>query len=80
MTKEEQHKGKVEQLMKFLQLPLVTLLSRAVRNDLRHQFAKGKEQIVSQRHWEMSLDQAMVDRTCTLRETREDFRAGSYTN
>jgi hypothetical protein len=24
----------------------------------------------------MSLDQTMVDRTCTLRETREDFRAG----
>jgi hypothetical protein len=40
MTKEEQHKRKVEQLMKFLQLPLVALLSRAVCNDLHHQFAK----------------------------------------
>jgi hypothetical protein len=47
MTKEEQHKRKVEQLMEFLQLPLVALLSRAVHNDLRHQFAKQKEQIVS---------------------------------
>jgi hypothetical protein len=46
MTKEEQHKRKVEQLMKFLQLPLVALLSRAVHNDLRHQFAKQKEQII----------------------------------
>jgi hypothetical protein len=46
MTKEEQHKRKVEQLMKFLQLPLVALLSMAVCNDLRHQFAKQKEQIV----------------------------------
>jgi hypothetical protein len=46
MTKEEQHKRKMEQLMKFLQLPLVALLSRAVRNDLRHQFAKQKEQII----------------------------------
>jgi hypothetical protein len=45
-TKEEKHKRKVEQLMKFLQLPLVALLSRAVRNDLCHQFAKQKEQIV----------------------------------
>jgi hypothetical protein len=26
----------------------------------------------------MSLDQTMVDRTCTLRETREDFRAGIH--
>jgi hypothetical protein len=48
MTKEEQHKRKMEQLMEFLQLPLVALLSRAraVHNDLRHQFAKQKEQIV----------------------------------
>jgi hypothetical protein len=46
MMKEEQHKRKVEQLMKFLQLPLVALLSRAVRNDLRYQFAKQKEQII----------------------------------
>jgi hypothetical protein len=46
MTKEEQHKRKVEQLMKFLQLPLVALLSRAVCNDLCHQFVKQKEQIV----------------------------------
>jgi hypothetical protein len=46
MRKEEQHKRKVEQLMKFLQLPLVALLSRAVHNDLRHQFAKQKEQII----------------------------------
>jgi hypothetical protein len=46
MMKEEQHKRKVEQLMKFLQLPLVALLSRAVRDDLGHQFAKQKEQIV----------------------------------
>jgi hypothetical protein len=46
MTKEEQHKRKMEQLMEFLQLPLVALLSRAVRNDLRHQFAKRKEQII----------------------------------
>jgi DNA-binding transcriptional regulator GbsR (MarR family) len=46
MTKEEQHKRKMEQLMEFLQLPLVALLSRAVRNDLRHQFAKQKQQIV----------------------------------
>jgi hypothetical protein len=46
MTKEEQHKRKVEQLMEFLQLPLVSLLSRAVRNDLHHQFAKQKEQII----------------------------------
>ncbi len=46
MTKEEQHKRKVEQLMKFLQLPLVALLSRAVRNDLRHQFVKQKEQLI----------------------------------
>jgi hypothetical protein len=46
MTKEEQHKRKMEQLMEFLQLPLVALLSRAVRNDLRHQFVKRKEQIV----------------------------------
>jgi hypothetical protein len=46
MTKEEQRKRKVEQLMKFLQLPLVALLSRAVRNDLCHQFAKRKEQII----------------------------------
>jgi hypothetical protein len=36
----------MEQLMEFLQLPLVALLSRAVRNDLRHQFAKQKQQIV----------------------------------
>jgi hypothetical protein len=47
MTKEEQHKRKMEQLMEFLQLPLVALLSRAVRNDLRHQFAKRKKQIIS---------------------------------
>jgi hypothetical protein len=48
MMKEEQHNWKVEQLMKFLQLSLVALLSRAVRNDLRNQqFAKQKEQIVS---------------------------------
>jgi hypothetical protein len=47
MTKEEQHKRKMEQLMEFLQLLLVALLSRAVRNDLRHQFAKRKEQIIS---------------------------------
>jgi hypothetical protein len=47
MMKEEQHKRKVEQLMEFLQLPLVALLSRAVCNDLHHQFAKQKEQIVS---------------------------------
>jgi hypothetical protein len=40
MTKEEQHKRKVEQLMKFLQLPLVALLSRVVCADLHHQFAK----------------------------------------
>jgi hypothetical protein len=40
MTKEEQHKRKVEQLMKFLKLPLVALLSSVVRNDLRHQLAK----------------------------------------
>jgi hypothetical protein len=40
MTKEEEHKRKVEQLMKFLQLPLFALLSRAVCNDLRHQFVK----------------------------------------
>jgi hypothetical protein len=46
MTKEEQHKRKMEQLMEFLQLPLVALLSRAVRNDLHHQFAKRKEQII----------------------------------
>jgi hypothetical protein len=46
MTKEEQHKRKVEQLMEFLQLPLVALLSRAIRNDLCHQFAKRKEQII----------------------------------
>jgi hypothetical protein len=46
MTKEEQHKRKVEQLMKFLQLPLVALLSRAIHNDLCHQIAKQKEQIV----------------------------------
>jgi hypothetical protein len=46
MTKEEQHKRKMEQLMEFLQLPLVALLSRAVRNDLRHQFVKQKEQII----------------------------------
>jgi hypothetical protein len=39
MLKEEQHKRKVE-------LPLVALLSRAVHNDLRHQFAKRKEQII----------------------------------
>jgi hypothetical protein len=36
----------MEQLMEFLQLPLVALLSRAVRNDLRHQHAKRKEQII----------------------------------
>jgi hypothetical protein len=47
MMKEEQHKRKVEQLMKVLQLPLVALLSRAVRDDLRHQFVKQKEQIIS---------------------------------
>jgi hypothetical protein len=46
MMKEEQHKKKMEQLMEFLQLPLVALLSRAVRNDLRHQFVKQKEQII----------------------------------
>jgi hypothetical protein len=46
MIKEEQHKRKVEQLIKFLQLPLVALLSRAVHNDLHHQFAKQKEQII----------------------------------
>ncbi len=46
MTKEEQQKRKVEQLMEFLQLPLVPLLSRAVHNDLRHQFAKQNKQIV----------------------------------
>jgi hypothetical protein len=40
MMKEEQHERKMEQLMEFLQLPLVALLSRAVRNDLHHQFAK----------------------------------------
>jgi hypothetical protein len=40
MMKEEQHKRKMEQLMEFLQFPLVALLSRAVRNDLHHQFAK----------------------------------------
>jgi hypothetical protein len=33
--------------MKFLQLPLVALLSRAICNDLRHKFAKQKEQIIS---------------------------------
>jgi hypothetical protein len=68
MTKEEQHKRKVEQLMKFLQLPLVALLSKAVRNDLRHQTNH-------RHHWEMSLDQTMVNHTCTLHETQEDFRA-----
>jgi hypothetical protein len=47
MTKEEQHKRRVEQLMEFLQLPLVSLLSRAVCNDLHHQFVKQKEQLVS---------------------------------
>jgi hypothetical protein len=47
MTKEDQHKRKMEQLMEFLQLPLVALLSTAVRNDLRHQFVKRKEQIIS---------------------------------
>jgi hypothetical protein len=46
MMKEEHHKRKVEQLMKFLQLPLVALLSRAVRDDLHHQFVKQKEQII----------------------------------
>jgi hypothetical protein len=46
MTKEEQHERKMEQLMEFLQLPLVAFLSRAVRNDLHHQFAKRKEQII----------------------------------
>jgi hypothetical protein len=46
MTKEEQHKRKVEQLMEFLLLPLVSLLSRVVSNDLCHQFAKQKEQII----------------------------------
>jgi hypothetical protein len=46
MTKDKQHKRKVEQLMKFLQLPLVALLSREVCNDLCHQFAKQKEQII----------------------------------
>jgi hypothetical protein len=45
MMKEEQHKREMEQLMEFLQLPVVALLSRAVRNDLRHQFVKQKEQI-----------------------------------
>jgi hypothetical protein len=40
MMNKEQHKKKVEQLMKFWQLQLVALLSRAVCNDLRHQFAK----------------------------------------
>jgi hypothetical protein len=34
MMKEEQHKRNMEQLMEFLQLPLVALLSRAVCNDL----------------------------------------------
>jgi hypothetical protein len=43
MMKGEQHKRK---LMKFLQLQLVALLSRTVHNDLRHQFAKQKEQII----------------------------------
>jgi hypothetical protein len=46
MTKQEQHKRKMEQLMEFLQLPLVALLSRTVRNDLHHQFVKQKEQII----------------------------------
>jgi hypothetical protein len=46
MMKEEQHKRKAERIMKFLQLPLVALLSRAVRNDLRNQFVKQKEQII----------------------------------
>jgi hypothetical protein len=46
ITKEEQHKRKMEQLIEFLQLPLVALLSRAVCNDLRYQFAKRKEQII----------------------------------
>jgi hypothetical protein len=46
MTKEEQHKRKVEQLMEFLQLPSVSLFSRAVHNDLHHQFARRKEQII----------------------------------
>jgi hypothetical protein len=41
MTKEEQYKRKVEELMEFLQLPLVSLLSKAV-----HQFAKRKEPII----------------------------------
>jgi hypothetical protein len=40
MMKEEQHKRKVEQLMKFLQLPLVALLSRVECADLHHQFVK----------------------------------------
>jgi hypothetical protein len=47
MTKQEQHKKKVEQLMEFLQLPLVSLLYMAVCNDLHHQCAEQKEQIVS---------------------------------
>jgi hypothetical protein len=46
MMKEEQHKRKVEQLMEFVQLPLAALLSRAVHNDLCHQFTKRKEQII----------------------------------
>jgi hypothetical protein len=40
MMKKEQHKRKVEQLIKFLQLPLVALLSRATCNDMHHQFVK----------------------------------------
>jgi hypothetical protein len=67
MMKEELHKRKMEQLMEFLQLPLVALLSRAVRNDLPP-VCKAKR-ANHRHHWEMSLDQTMVDCTCTLCET-----------
>ncbi len=63
MTKEEQHKRKVEQLKKFLQPPLVALLSRAVHNDLRHQFVKRKEQIIhitGRRAWTKQWSTALV--------------------
>jgi hypothetical protein len=46
MAKEEYHQRKVQNLMKFLKFPIVSLLVRTVGNDLCHQLANHKKQLV----------------------------------
>ncbi len=48
MAKEEYHQRKVQNLMKF---PLVSILARTIGNDLCHQLAHGKKQLISITWW-----------------------------